>query len=150
MYLFDSHCEVQDLVVLEVLQGVLFDDRYAHIRVAEGLDAVPDAHYQFVLLAHALHVVRSVGTFVGPLYGEHILRIKGHQLPRIGHMCKNSQRLYVYRASPVWMGRATELAWVNISAALSSAPPNRGPMVSSPEQRADTRSLPALAVTMVL
>mmetsp|Transcript_106638 Transcript_106638/g.281276 ORF Transcript_106638/g.281276 Transcript_106638/m.281276 type:complete len:246 (+) Transcript_106638:497-1234(+) len=41
-------------------------------------------------------------------------------------------------------------ASLNIFAASSSAPPKRGPMVSRPLQRADTRSLPARAVTMVL
>ena len=39
---------------------------------------------------------------------------------------------------------------MNISAASSSAPPNRGPIVSRPEAKADTRSFPARAATMVL
>ena len=38
----------------------------------------------------------------------------------------------------------------NCSAASFKAPPKRGPMVSNPEQRDDTRSFPALAETMVL
>mmetsp|Transcript_115199 Transcript_115199/g.372315 ORF Transcript_115199/g.372315 Transcript_115199/m.372315 type:complete len:246 (+) Transcript_115199:336-1073(+) len=38
----------------------------------------------------------------------------------------------------------------NILAASSSAPPKRGPIVRRPLQRADTKSLPARAVTMVL
>mmetsp|Transcript_89829 Transcript_89829/g.249786 ORF Transcript_89829/g.249786 Transcript_89829/m.249786 type:complete len:246 (-) Transcript_89829:277-1014(-) len=38
----------------------------------------------------------------------------------------------------------------NIFAASSKAPPNRGPMVSSPLQSDDTRSFPARALTMVL
>mmetsp|Transcript_92896 Transcript_92896/g.289047 ORF Transcript_92896/g.289047 Transcript_92896/m.289047 type:complete len:217 (-) Transcript_92896:100-750(-) len=46
----------------------------------------------------------------------------------------------------------TPLSWAseNILAASSSAPPKRGPIVSKPLQRADTRSLPARAVTIVL
>ena len=42
------------------------------------------------------------------------------------------------------------LASVNILAASSRAPPNRGPMVRRPDAREDTKSLPARAVTMVL
>mmetsp|Transcript_39488 Transcript_39488/g.53635 ORF Transcript_39488/g.53635 Transcript_39488/m.53635 type:complete len:210 (-) Transcript_39488:1144-1773(-) len=41
-------------------------------------------------------------------------------------------------------------AAVIILAASSRAPPNRGPMVRRPEQRAETRSFPALEATMVL
>mmetsp|Transcript_31995 Transcript_31995/g.62982 ORF Transcript_31995/g.62982 Transcript_31995/m.62982 type:complete len:246 (-) Transcript_31995:2481-3218(-) len=41
-------------------------------------------------------------------------------------------------------------ASANIFAASSSAPPNLGPIVSRPLQSADTRSFPALAVTIVL
>mmetsp|Transcript_658 Transcript_658/g.2759 ORF Transcript_658/g.2759 Transcript_658/m.2759 type:complete len:246 (+) Transcript_658:280-1017(+) len=41
-------------------------------------------------------------------------------------------------------------ASLNILAASSKAPPKRGPMVSKPETRAETRSLPARAVTMAL
>mmetsp|Transcript_23273 Transcript_23273/g.49556 ORF Transcript_23273/g.49556 Transcript_23273/m.49556 type:complete len:246 (-) Transcript_23273:27-764(-) len=41
-------------------------------------------------------------------------------------------------------------AEANIFAASSSAPPKRGPMVRRPLQRAETKSLPARAVTIVL
>lgn len=66
-HLLDGHGEVQDLVVLEVLQSILLDDSHAHVWVAERLDAVPDAHDELVLLAHALHILSSVGTLVRPL-----------------------------------------------------------------------------------
>mmetsp|Transcript_65820 Transcript_65820/g.170881 ORF Transcript_65820/g.170881 Transcript_65820/m.170881 type:complete len:246 (-) Transcript_65820:985-1722(-) len=46
----------------------------------------------------------------------------------------------------------TPLSWAaaNIFAASSKAPPNRGPIVSRPLHNADTKSLPARAVTIVL
>ena len=50
-----------------MLQGVLLDDRYPHVRVAERLNTVPDAHDELVLLAHPLHILGSVGTLVGAL-----------------------------------------------------------------------------------
>mmetsp|Transcript_91097 Transcript_91097/g.244282 ORF Transcript_91097/g.244282 Transcript_91097/m.244282 type:complete len:231 (-) Transcript_91097:87-779(-) len=45
---------------------------------------------------------------------------------------------------------ALSRAPANIRAASSRAPPNRGPMVASPEISEETRSLPARAATMVL
>mmetsp|Transcript_115201 Transcript_115201/g.372322 ORF Transcript_115201/g.372322 Transcript_115201/m.372322 type:complete len:217 (-) Transcript_115201:364-1014(-) len=46
----------------------------------------------------------------------------------------------------------TPLSWasLNIFAASSKAPPKRGPTVRRPEAKAETRSLPARAVTMAL
>mmetsp|Transcript_16763 Transcript_16763/g.23477 ORF Transcript_16763/g.23477 Transcript_16763/m.23477 type:complete len:221 (+) Transcript_16763:378-1040(+) len=46
--------------------------------------------------------------------------------------------------------RPESKAQQNFLAASSRAPPNRGPMVNKPEHREETRSLPALAATMVL
>jgi len=45
--------------------------------------------------------------------------------------------------------KAPRRAW-KYRAASSMAPPKRGPMVSRPETRQDTRSLPARDVTIVL
>lgn len=67
VHLFHSHGEVQNLVVLEVLQSVVLDDRYSHIRVAERLDAVPNPHDELVLLPHALHVIGGVDSLIGTL-----------------------------------------------------------------------------------
>mmetsp|Transcript_60561 Transcript_60561/g.195036 ORF Transcript_60561/g.195036 Transcript_60561/m.195036 type:complete len:224 (+) Transcript_60561:452-1123(+) len=53
--------------------------------------------------------------------------------------------------STSWAGvRLWSSAAVNIRAASSNAPPNRGPMVARPEMSDETRSLPALAATIVL
>eukprot|EP00438_Fugacium_kawagutii_P008479 Skav210931 [mRNA] locus=scaffold713:42659:43859:- [translate_table: standard] len=41
-------------------------------------------------------------------------------------------------------------ASANIFAASSNAPPKRGPMVNKPLHKAETKSFPARAVTMVL
>lgn len=63
-----------------MLQSILLNDRYAHVGVAEGLDAVPYAHDELVLLTHALDVLRSIGTLVGSLQLE--INVRG-----IGSSC---------------------------------------------------------------
>lgn len=71
-HLLDSHGEVQDLVVLEVLQRVLFDDCDAHVRVAERFNPVSNAHDELVLLAHTLHILCGITALISALTNRNV------------------------------------------------------------------------------
>lgn len=71
-HLLYSHGEVQDLVVLEVLERVVFDDRDAHIRVAERFNPVSNAHDELVLLAHTLHVFGRITALISALSNRNV------------------------------------------------------------------------------